>query len=223
MKNVSRTFGALPRVSSETYSTECVHSDGESFALMVDGMPTPSNVSRHMPDPMCHDTHLWDTNDEAAMTALNLRVATIHARNRAAIGFRSLHRIAYFAIFAVGLAVTRLAGAHGVGEELRPVLAERLDELPGRMLHAVVVTYAPGGRSLGHHHPGSVFAYVLSGAIRSENSATGPARVYRAGEAFFEPASSRHLVSENASQTESASLLAVLIAPDGAVLTTDEP
>jgi quercetin dioxygenase-like cupin family protein len=84
----------------------------------------------------------------------------------------------------------------------------------------VVVSYAPGGRSPAHHHAGSVFAYVLSGAIRSENSATGPAKVYKAGEGFFEPPGSEHLVSENASATEPASLLAVFVADDGARLTT---
>jgi quercetin dioxygenase-like cupin family protein len=56
---------------------------------------------------------------------------------------------------------------------------------------------------------------VLSGAIRSENSATGPARVYKAGESFFEPPGSKHLISENASATEPASLLAVFVADDG--------
>ncbi|MGH8071895.1 MAG: hypothetical protein ACRERE_43010 [Candidatus Entotheonellia bacterium] len=59
---------------------------------------------------------------------------------------------------------------------------------------------------------------MLSGAIRSENSATGPVRVYKAGESFFEPAGSRHFVSENASATEPASLLAVFVADDGAQL-----
>jgi quercetin dioxygenase-like cupin family protein len=44
--------------------------------------------------------------------------------------------------------------------------------------------------------------------------------VYRAGDSFFEPPGSEHLVSENASTTESASLLAVHIADDGAGLTT---
>ena len=63
-------------------------------------------------------------------------------------------------------------------------------------------------------------AYVLSGAIRSENSATGPATVYKAGESFFEPAGSEHLISENASTVEPASLLAVFVADDGAQLTT---
>jgi hypothetical protein len=57
-------------------------------------------------------------------------------------------------------------------------------------------------------------------SIRSENSATGPAKVYKAGESFFEPPGSEHLVSENASATEPASLLAVFVADDGAQLTS---
>jgi quercetin dioxygenase-like cupin family protein len=72
---------------------------------------------------------------------------------------------------------------------------------------------------MSHRHAGSVFAYVLSGSIRSENSATGPVRVYKAGESFFEPPGSEHLVSENASATEPASLLAVFVADDNAHFT----
>jgi hypothetical protein len=67
---------------------------------------------------------------------------------------------------------------------------------------------------------GSVLAYVLSGAVRPENSATGPSRVYRAGESLFEPPGGEHLVGGNAGATEPASLLAVLVAEDGARLTT---
>jgi NADPH:quinone reductase-like Zn-dependent oxidoreductase len=36
---------------------------------------------------------------------------------------------------------------------------------------AVEVDYAPGGASPAHRYTGSVFAYVVSGQIRSENSA----------------------------------------------------
>jgi quercetin dioxygenase-like cupin family protein len=114
---------------------------------------------------------------------------------------------------------SRAAGAE-VGAEVKPVRVEQLPNVPGKTLTAVVVTYAPGGKSGAHHHAGSVFAYVLSGAIRSENSATGAARVYQAGESFFEPPGSEHLVSENASATEPASLLAIFVADDGAQLTT---
>ena len=92
--------------------------------------------------------------------------------------------------------------------------------MPGNRLTTLVVTYAPGARSARHHHAGSVWVYVLSGAVRSQNSATGPAEVYRVGESFFEPPGSEHVVAENASATEPASLLAVHISDDGAPLTT---
>ncbi len=40
------------------------------------------------------------------------------------------------------------------------------------------------------------------------------------GQSFFEPPGSQHLVSENVSAKEPASLLAVFVADDGAELTT---
>lgn len=107
-------------------------------------------------------------------------------------------------------------------DTVRSVIAQALPNIPGQKLTALVVNYAPGGSTAGHRHAGSVFAYVLSGQIRSENSATGPARVYKAGESFFEPPGSVHRVSANASATEPASLLAVIIAEEGAELTTME-
>ena len=99
------------------------------------------------------------------------------------------------------------------------VFSAQLPNVPGKTLTAIVVEYGPGGSSPAHRHAGSVFAYVLSGQIRSENSATGPVRVYRAGETFFEPPGSTHLVSANASDREPASLLAVFVAEDHAQLT----
>ncbi len=118
------------------------------------------------------------------------------------------------------LAGPALRAAEDTGAQVRPVATEKLPNVPGNSITAVVVSYAPGGKSAQHHHAGSVFAYVLSGAIRSENSATGPVKVYKAGESFFEPSGSEHLISENASATEPASLLAVFVADDGAKLTT---
>lgn len=106
------------------------------------------------------------------------------------------------------------------GATVNPVLSAALPNVPGKAVTAVVVSYGPGGRSPKHHHAGSVFAYVLSGAIRSETSTGGGVKVYHAGEAFFEPPGSEHLVSENASSTEPARLLAVFVAARGAHLTT---
>jgi quercetin dioxygenase-like cupin family protein len=139
----------------------------------------------------------------------------------------SIKNIRWIAIGAALLMAGVLAagtdsGVQGreAGDQVKMVRVEKLANVPGKTLTAVTVTYAPGGKSGEHHHAGSVFAYVLSGAIRSRNSATGPPRVYKAGESFFEPPGSEHLISENASTTEPASMLAVFIADDGALLTT---
>ncbi len=120
---------------------------------------------------------------------------------------------------AFGMLTLTLSAAYA-GAQVKPVFSDKLPNLPGQRLMAIVVNYAPGGKSSEHRHAGSVFAYVPSGEIRSQNSATGPARVYKAGDSFFEPAGSTHLISENASASEPASLLAVFVAEDGAHLTT---
>lgn len=135
------------------------------------------------------------------------------------IGFKwtiGIAALSIFAAFVVGQATL----AHEGGDSVKAVASEKLPNVPGKSITAIVVSYEPGGVSKAHVHSGSVLAYVLSGEIRSENSATGPAKVYKAGEAFFEPPGSKHLASENASKTEPASLLAIFIADDGAKLTT---
>ncbi len=100
-----------------------------------------------------------------------------------------------------------------------PVASHELPNVPGKKVTAVRVQYQPGGKSESHKHAGSVLAIVIDGEIRSQNSATGPVKVYKTGESFFEPPGSTHLVSENASATKPATLLAIFIADDGAELT----
>src|SRR3954470_8714666 len=130
---------------------------------------------------------------------------------------RSIHGAAAMALLT--LVVGSTPAAHAEGDKVTPVRSEKLPNVPGKSVTTVLVNYAPGGKSVSHHHAGSVMAYVLTGQIRSENSATGPAKVYKAGESFFEPPGSIHSVSENASTTEPASLLAIFVADDGAELT----
>lgn len=134
------------------------------------------------------------------------------------------HRpLAWFAA-ALGAAILQpsaltAAGADDNPASVQKVFAGKLPNVPGNSLSAVLVEYAPGGKSATHHHAGSVFAYVLSGAIRSQVTGDAAPKVYKAGESFFEPPGSSHLVSENASATEPASLLAVFVAEDDAALT----
>jgi quercetin dioxygenase-like cupin family protein len=101
--------------------------------------------------------------------------------------------------------------AQNVGQE-KPVFEHIIPNAEGKSMIAVVVTYPPGAKSPAHHHARSAFiyAYVLSGAIRSQVD-DEPAKVYRVGEGFNEMPGSHHRISENASDKDPASLLAIFV------------
>ena len=84
------------------------------------------------------------------------------------------------------------------------------------------VDIPPGRVGQAHHHAGFVLAYVLEGAVVTKISGQEE-KTYHAGEMFFEPPGSTHEVSNNASTTEPAKLLAMIFAKKGAVLTTPGP
>jgi len=100
-----------------------------------------------------------------------------------------------------------------------PVFAQGIPNIPGKSLKSVVVNYPPGAKSTSHHHAKSafIFAYVLSGSVRSQVN-DEPVKIYRAGEFWSESPGAHHKVSENASATEPAQLLAVFV-----VDTDDQP
>ena len=104
-------------------------------------------------------------------------------------------------------------------EQVKPVFEHIIPNAQGKSMVAVIVSYPPGGKSPAHHHAQSAFiyAYVLSGAIRSQLG-DEPAKVYHVGEGFYEVPGSHHRISENASDKEPASLLAVFV-----VDTNDNP
>lgn len=123
------------------------------------------------------------------------------------------------AIRTVSLGITLTAMALGLSpgfaqnvEQVKPAFQHAIPNIEGKSMVAVVVTYPPGAKSPAHHHAKSAFiyAYVLSGAIRSQVG-DEPAKVYRVGEGFYEVPGAHHRISENASDTNPASLLAVFV------------
>jgi len=123
---------------------------------------------------------------------------------------------------ALVLAATALRVSSGLAqssEDVKVVFEHVIPNIDGKRMVAVVVTYPPGGKSMPHHHAGSAFIYahVLSGAIRSQVD-DDAARVYRAGEGFYEVPGSHHRISENASDKDPASLLAIFVLDS-----TDQP
>lgn len=120
----------------------------------------------------------------------------------------------------VGVLMAETLGAGPLGAawagdkpaKVTPVYDHALPNVPGKTVRGVLVEYEPGGKSAGHTHAASAFIYVtvLQGAVRSAVN-DGPVRTYRAGENFTELPGDIHRVSENASDTEPAKLLAVFV------------
>jgi quercetin dioxygenase-like cupin family protein len=104
-------------------------------------------------------------------------------------------------------------------DTVEPITSHALPNVPGKRVTIVRVFYGPGGFTAAHRHAGSVTAYVTKGEIRSQ-LAGGPVETFRVGQSFFEPPGATHLVSANASATETAELIAVFVADEGAQLTT---
>ncbi|QJR09514.1 hypothetical protein DSM104443_00558 [Usitatibacter rugosus] len=126
---------------------------------------------------------------------------------------------------AIALLCAVLIPAHADEPKPRGIQFQRdLPNIPGKKIVTVVVEYPPGGKTPSHRHAPSAFiyAYVLSGSIRSKVD-DGPARVYEEGEDFFEEPGAHHVVSENASKTRPAKMLAVFIVNAGEPLTTMDP
>jgi quercetin dioxygenase-like cupin family protein len=126
-----------------------------------------------------------------------------------------MKRTAFVVAAAAAALMTPTAGStHGVsvGETVTVAAEQAIPNLSGKRLVSHIVDYAPGGSSVAHRHAPSAFiyAYVVSGEIRSQVDGE-PARVYKAGEAWFEKPGAHHRVSANASEIAPARLLAVLI------------
>ncbi len=109
-------------------------------------------------------------------------------------------------------------------EKVTPAFSEDIANAPGKKLVGMIVDYPPGGKTPSHRHAKSAFitGYVLSGAIRSQVD-EAPAKVYKAGESWTEAPGAHHVVSENASPSRPAKLLAVFVvdAADAELMTLD--
>jgi quercetin dioxygenase-like cupin family protein len=107
-------------------------------------------------------------------------------------------------------------------ESVAPRLHTAIPNLSGTSFTSAIVSFPPGAKALPHRHGEAfVYAYVLSGTIRSRLD-DQPAKVYHPGEDWYEAPGARHRVTENLSKTRPARLLVVFVAPDGAALKVPE-
>lgn len=106
-----------------------------------------------------------------------------------------------------------LANENAAGESRETVEQEfryEIPNLPGKVVTSLSVEYPPGASTPAHMHGDSfVIGYVLEGSIRSR--VDGETNVYGVGESWTENPGASHELSENASETEPARILAIFI------------
>ncbi len=94
------------------------------------------------------------------------------------------------------------------------LMKQPLSDMAGKVAAVLTVDYAPGAASDPHVHPGSVFAYVVEGAVVTQLEGEQP-MTYTKGQSWYEAPKKPHVVSKNASKTEPAKLLVFLLSQEG--------
>jgi quercetin dioxygenase-like cupin family protein len=79
----------------------------------------------------------------------------------------------------------------------------------------ITVDYAPGASDPVHRHDANAFVYVLEGAVEMQ-MVGGEKVTLRPGQTFYEAPDGIHLVGRNASDTEPAKFVVVLVKNQGA-------
>jgi len=113
-----------------------------------------------------------------------------------------------------GMIVVMAQATVSAEDKVSVLMKQSLADMAGKVATVLTVDYAPGAVSDAHVHPGSVFAYVLEGSVVSQGEGE-KALTYTKGQSWYEPPKQPHLVSKNASQTEPAKILVILLSQEG--------
>jgi quercetin dioxygenase-like cupin family protein len=99
--------------------------------------------------------------------------------------------------------------------KITPVANQLLADMPGKEVSTLTVEYAPGASSGSHRHNAHVFVYVLEGSVVMGVAGKEPVTLSK-GQTFYENPGDIHSVSKNASNTEPAKILVVMLKDIGA-------
>ena len=99
--------------------------------------------------------------------------------------------------------------------KVTPLMSKVLTDISGKEGLMITVEYAPGGSSPIHRHNAHAFVYVLEGSIVMQVKG-GKEVTLTPGQTYYESPNDVHVVSRNASNTEPAKFLVVLVKDKGA-------
>ena len=99
--------------------------------------------------------------------------------------------------------------------KVTPLMSKDLADYPGKEALMITVEHVPGGSNPAHRHNAHAFVYVLEGSVVMQLKGAEPVTL-TAGQSFYEGLDDVHLVDRNASTTQPAKFLVVLIKNKGA-------
>jgi len=113
------------------------------------------------------------------------------------------------------LAVLPADHPEGTNAAVKVVSLKRAPNVHDPLVSTFIVDYRPGGSAVLHRKPsaGYVLVYVLSGSIQAQ-AWSADVGVYRTGQTWVYPAFADNITSKNASTTEPARALVILVASD---------
>ena len=120
-----------------------------------------------------------------------------------------LHFRAYLTVLLM------LAAVPAEAADVKELFAIDLPDYPGKEGRMIEVSYPPGAQDMVHRHDADAFVYVLEGQIIMQLKGK-PAVTLKAGQTFYEGPTDVHVVGRNASNTEPARFVVVLLKRKGA-------
>jgi len=116
-------------------------------------------------------------------------------------------------------ALLMLAAVPAGAADVKELFAIDLADYAGKEGRVIEVSYPPGAQDVVHRHDAHAFVYVLEGQIIMQLKGQ-PAVTLKAGQTFYEGPTDVHLVGRNASDTEPARFVVVLLKNRGTPILT---
>ena len=123
----------------------------------------------------------------------------------------------YFHVYLAALLLLTAVPAEAA--DVKELFAIDLADYPGKEGRVIEVSYPPGAQDVVHRHDAHAFVYVLEGQIIMQLKGQ-PAVTLKAGQTFYEGPKDVHVVGRNASKTEPARFVVVLLKGKGAPVLT---
>lgn len=101
------------------------------------------------------------------------------------------------------------------------LMTKALSDYPGKEAMMITVDYPPGSVDPVHRHHAHAFVYVLQGSIEMAVNGGQPVTL-KAGDSFYEGPNDVHTIGRNASRTEPAKFVVVLLKDRGAPVLVPE-